>query len=144
MMQTSNKRQKRKGGLQTAARKGDTACVWALLAAGKDPDVQDESGYTALMLATREGHLDCVQAMLDTGADLTIQTEEEYTTIALADIHNYPDIVRAIREQICRPNPLPLPRPAAETSAYSVDSVTLASLAPSMQEAKQERYVTPT
>ena len=47
---------------------GDTASVEDLLQHGVDPDVQDEQGYSALMIAAREGQPEVAKMLLAHGA----------------------------------------------------------------------------
>lgn len=56
--------------LLTAARKGDTAAVKALLAKGADPNARSEYGATPLALAADKGHVEVVKALIAKGADV--------------------------------------------------------------------------
>jgi ankyrin repeat protein len=54
--------------LHTAARRGYTAVVEALVAAGCELDAQSQGGWTALHFATIEGHANIVHVLLKAGA----------------------------------------------------------------------------
>lgn len=55
--------------MATAAQAGYTKFLQARIAEGVSPDLQLESGHTALMLATAAGQLNAMTLLLDAGAD---------------------------------------------------------------------------
>ncbi len=61
--------------LSSAAEKGDTATVQALLDKGADVNAKSIEGTTPLMKAAREGHMETVQALINKGADVNIKNE---------------------------------------------------------------------
>jgi ankyrin repeat protein len=52
---------------------GHTATVLALIGAGADINLQNNCGYTALMMASMQGRAAMVQALIGAGADLNLQ-----------------------------------------------------------------------
>jgi excisionase family DNA binding protein len=70
--------------LLTAVRSGDHDEVKALLAAGADPNVSDDEGWTALMLVTVKGHLDVARELLTAGADVHAKNHKGWTALRFA------------------------------------------------------------
>ncbi|XP_077572149.1 ankyrin repeat domain-containing protein 31-like [Stigmatopora nigra] len=60
----------RKVVLHKACRRGDVACVKALLQNGIEVNMEDYAGGTALHEASKEGHLEVVQELLNAGANV--------------------------------------------------------------------------
>ena len=58
--------------------------VRALLSAGADKDLADNSGVTPLCIAAHDGHVSIVRALLDAGADKSIATNNGNTPMSLA------------------------------------------------------------
>jgi ankyrin repeat protein len=56
-----------------ASKEGYTATVQALIGAGADLNLQDNDGWTALMLAAAKDHTATVQALIGAGAALNLQ-----------------------------------------------------------------------
>lgn len=56
-----------------AARKGDTATLMRLLAAGADINTEDDSGWTALGYSANQRHYDAVKLLLEHGANVNSQ-----------------------------------------------------------------------
>ena len=52
-------------GLHAAAYVGSIGSVVTLLAAGSDPNIQDNHGFTALMYAVRRGHTEIIRELLN-------------------------------------------------------------------------------
>jgi len=55
-----------------AAQRGSVAGVERALVAGANINVQDESGYSALMNAADENHLEVVRLLIENGANLNV------------------------------------------------------------------------
>ncbi len=70
--------------LRTAARKGQTAEVDALLKSGVPVDSRDKDGRTALMLAADRGQAAAVRILLARGADPKARDTRGWTAYALA------------------------------------------------------------
>ncbi len=51
-----------------ACAKGCTNLITSLLASGSDPNSQNESGVTPLMIAAQNGHIKMVRFLLNKGA----------------------------------------------------------------------------
>lgn len=67
-------------GLWSAAIENDVEKVKKLLNSGHDPDMKDNSGYTALHYAARAGHIIILRTLLSRGANPNSQTTSGYTT----------------------------------------------------------------
>ena len=67
-----------------AADNRDTKTVRKMLEQGADPNVQDNSGYTALMYACRNGEPEMIQMLLDAKADLYVQDNSGETALTTA------------------------------------------------------------
>jgi len=61
---------------------------------GLDPDAQDDSGGTALMLAAELGDPEAVRLLLEAGADPYIENEHNETALQLAISQTYTRVVR--------------------------------------------------
>ena len=59
-----------------ASKKGHADIVRLLLERDADPNIQGESGRTALIGASESGHVDTVRVLLERGADPNIQDDE--------------------------------------------------------------------
>lgn len=70
--------------LIAAARSGDATGVQAALAAGASPDIQDASGYSALMWASWRGHIENVRALIAAGANINFQGAFGFTALMRA------------------------------------------------------------
>ena len=83
--------------LLQAVRKGDTAAVKALLAAGIPADVKGRYDRTALSFAADRGHLEMVKLLLDAGADVNARdTFYKATPLTWAAVHGHLDVVRLL------------------------------------------------
>lgn len=58
--------------------------VEALLRAGVDPDIKDNSGQTALMLASYAGNTEVVETLLKAGADINYMSPQNVTILEAA------------------------------------------------------------
>ena len=67
-------------GLWSAAIENDIEKVNKLLDSGHDPDIKDNSGYTALHYAARAGHTSILKTLLSRGANPNSQTTSGHTT----------------------------------------------------------------
>ena len=67
-----------------AASAGDAAEVSSLLAAGSDPNGQDDEGVSALHVAATKGHVEVVQALLNSGAEVDLQEFDGDTALVNA------------------------------------------------------------
>lgn len=67
-----------------AARRGFSTVVEACLEVGVDPEVQDDSGRTPLMLAVEQGHEAIVQSLLHAGAHIHTRDKEGMLPLMLA------------------------------------------------------------
>ena len=83
--------------LGAAAYNGRTAVVRSLLAAGGNPNAQNDLGETALAYASENGHIEVVKLMLAYGADPNWGCRE-MDPLTCARAGNYPDIVRLLKQ----------------------------------------------
>jgi uncharacterized protein len=58
--------------------------VKLVLAAGADPNVQQQGGYTALQSAAMHNHVEMIKALLKAGADRSIRNDEGLTAADMA------------------------------------------------------------
>ena len=87
--------------LVQAARKGDTASLRALLAAGADANRADAGGnhWTPLMHAVHKGQAEAARLLLEAGADVDRHTEDGVTALIMAAAYGNADIVRMLLER---------------------------------------------
>ncbi|KAL5502350.1 hypothetical protein EMCRGX_G009105 [Ephydatia muelleri] len=60
-----------------ASQKGQVECVKILLDRGAEINVQEEDGWTALMVASWEGQVECVKMLLDRGAEVNMPKKDK-------------------------------------------------------------------
>ena len=72
-----------------AADEGYEACVKALLRAKANPDLQDISGDTALMVAAQEAHEACVKTLLRAKANTELLDKDGHTALQHAEIKGH-------------------------------------------------------
>ena len=75
---------KRAEEIVTAAEIGLIEDVRKLLDAGVDPNLRNESGWTALMQASMNGHTDIVKLLISEGADVTVKGDAGWEALMLA------------------------------------------------------------
>lgn len=83
--------------LGAAAFNGHTSVVRSLLAAGGNPNAQNDIDETALAYASENGHIDVVKVMLAYGADPNWGCRE-MDPLTCARIGNYPKIVKLLKQ----------------------------------------------
>ncbi len=64
-----------------------------------DVNVQDISGWTALMSASEYGHLEVVKELLRRGANVNAQSDFGFTPLILASENNFIDVVKELLKQ---------------------------------------------
>jgi hypothetical protein len=101
----ATKQEKLGDAFRDAALKGDVATVRNLLAKGEDPNAQDKSGYTPLMLAAGAGHLPVVQALLAKGADVNAKDDLGATALTVASGNGSTAVVEVLRKAMNKPCP---------------------------------------
>ncbi|WP_295485890.1 ankyrin repeat domain-containing protein [uncultured Pseudomonas sp.] len=84
-----------------AARRGDQAMLEAFVKAHYDLDVQDSTGYTALILAAYHGHLAAVEQLIDAGANPCTQDARGNTALMGAIFKGEVRIARRLIEAPC-------------------------------------------
>ncbi len=82
--------------LLTAARKGQTAAVEALIGKGASVESTDKNGRTPLMLAAEHGHATTVQALLAKGARPESRDKEGWTAYALAVVAQKDEVLKVL------------------------------------------------
>ena len=80
-----------------AARYGHIDIVKYLVEKGAKINLQDNNGYTALILAAYWGEIDKVRYLVKQGADINIQDETGKTALAIAEEREHQDIADILR-----------------------------------------------
>jgi ankyrin repeat protein len=82
--------------LQEAARNGNIEQVRALLAAGANPNLQNEAGNTPLRWAAGHGHQEIVKMLLDNGANVNQQNGLGWTPLRVAVYKGHQAVVKML------------------------------------------------
>ena len=82
--------------LLAAVDRADATEVEHLLAAGADPNLQDEYGWAMLRKATDRGQDDIVELLLAAGADVNLQSGYAFTALTSAAWNGHIDVVRLL------------------------------------------------
>ena len=106
--------------LALASNFGRLPLVDLLLERGATIDLQDSSGYTALMHAASQGHATIVRRLLRAGAQLGMRARNGETAQKVAEQRDRHECVRAIREHVEATVAARLKK-AAEVSAPTVE-----------------------
>jgi ankyrin repeat protein len=80
--------------LTSAAERGDTAAVLAMISGGADINAQDARGRTLVMAATHGNHPDTVQALIQAGADINLRDNRRDNVLLYAGAEGLLDILR--------------------------------------------------
>ena len=80
--------------LTSAAERGDTAIVLAMISDGADINTQDARGRTPVMAATHGNHADTVQALIQAGADINLRDSRKDNVLLYAGAEGLLDILR--------------------------------------------------
>jgi ankyrin repeat protein len=83
---------------QSAATARRLEAARLLLAAKSNPDIEDESGDTALMEATRSGDAELVEMLVKAGANTNQRNKAGFTPLLLAAQYGFRDITRTLLE----------------------------------------------
>lgn len=84
--------------LRCAATTGDSNCACALLDAGADPNVQDNTGKSALMMACLNGHLTLTRVLLDHGANISLKSTHGKTCMDMATSFDRQAIIHVLEK----------------------------------------------
>ena len=82
--------------LHEASRKGDTAEVKRLIAAGADVGARDDDGDAPLHKASRNGHAEVVEVLLAAGALVTATGHEGQTPLDVASGEGHGEVVKIL------------------------------------------------
>ena len=77
---------------------GEGSRIKALLAAGANPNVQNEYGRALLHWAINEGSLEAVKLLIENGADLNVQDQHGQTPLFFAQRYDYDEIATYLLE----------------------------------------------
>lgn len=91
--------------LMFAAGEGHDEVAQALLAAGADPNVQDDIGLTALMVASGIGNAEIVKLLLSNGARSDLKDSTGRTALDSAKSRGHTEIVDLLTEHIRKGGP---------------------------------------
>ena len=67
-----------------------------LILAGTDLNIQEENGWTALMVAAQKGHVECVKLLVQGGGDMNIRNKYGSTALLLARVEGHVDCVKLL------------------------------------------------
>ncbi|KFE69417.1 ankyrin repeat domain-containing protein [Hyalangium minutum] len=87
--------------LLAASREGDAELVAGLLKAGTPVNVQDDRGFSPLILAAYHGHTETVRALLAGGADACAGDSRGNTALMGAAFKGYVEVVDLLLQQPC-------------------------------------------
>ena len=79
-----------------AAKIGNTEVVKLLIKENADVNVQDEDGWTALLLASLNGHTQVVELLIKENADVNIQKKNGVTALMLASVYGHTQVVELL------------------------------------------------
>ncbi len=72
--------------INSAAASGRANLVKIVLAAGANPNAQQEAGYTALHSAAAQDNVEMTQVLLDAGADPSLRSDDGQTAVEKAGV----------------------------------------------------------
>lgn len=87
-----------------AARQGNTEMLQEFIQAGYNLNIQDEKGYTALILAAYHGHPEAVNQLLKAGANACVQDKTGNTALMGAIFKGELRIARTLMKAGCSPD----------------------------------------
>lgn len=87
--------------LLAASREGDSELVAGLLKAGTPLNIQNDRGFTPLILAAYHGHTDTVRVLLAAGAEACSGDSRGNTALMGAAFKGHADIVELLLQQPC-------------------------------------------
>ena len=82
-----------------AAKIGNTEVVKLLLKENADVNIQNENGWTSLMLASLNGHSQVVELLLKANADVNIQDEDGWTALMIASLNGHTQVVKLLLKE---------------------------------------------
>lgn len=97
-------RQQLNNYLWTAARAGDIGMIESFISAGYNLNVQDESGYTAVILAAYNGHHAALEKLLNGGADPCLRDRRGNTALMGAIFKGEVKIASRLIAAKCNPD----------------------------------------
>lgn len=88
------------GSIDNIEENGNKEIVELLLKQGANANLQNEDGYTALLIAVSSGNKEIVQLLLENGADINIKNIDGKTAWSLAEERNYSKIVDLLKKYL--------------------------------------------
>ena len=88
--------------LMLAASSEQNSACRALLRAGADPDLQDDTGSTPLLEAVSHGHAQLVKLLLEHGADLYLRDKDNRTALSRSAHFGHSGCIRILSKAGCR------------------------------------------
>jgi ankyrin repeat protein len=85
--------------IHSAAASRDAAIVNLVLAAGANPNLQQQGGYTALHEAAMHNSVERAQALLAAGADRSIRSDDGLTAAAMAEEKGNKEVLSVLNSE---------------------------------------------
>lgn len=82
---------------QTLIKRGDVPAFSAAIAAGLDPQLKNQNGWTLLMLTAVEGNIALAQVLFDKGVSTNLKNSKGETALAIATAKGHDEFAEFLR-----------------------------------------------